>query len=187
MDIFNSWLVQQPIAHRGLHDKNTPENSLAAFEKAIEAGYAIEFDVRSIADGTVVVFHDETLSRLTDNDGYIKFLNKSDLALLSLKGSKEKIPTLEEALAFINGRVPVLIEIKKEGKVGEQERRILEILNDYKGQFAIHSFDPYVLEYFYKHAPHILRGQISGSYKDRQVPFFKKYAIIAIWMIKFRV
>ena len=76
MDIFNSWLVETPIAHRGLHNKECPENSLPAFQNAIDAGYPIEIDVQIIADGTVVVFHDESLSRLTDNDGYIKFLNK---------------------------------------------------------------------------------------------------------------
>ena len=82
MDIFNSWLVQTPIAHRGLHDKEHPENSLSAFQRAIDGGYPIELDVQMISDGTLVVFHDESLSRLTDNDGYIKFLNKSDLDII---------------------------------------------------------------------------------------------------------
>ena len=109
MDLFNSWLVEQPIAHRGLHDKDTPENSLSAFSKAIEAGYPIELDVRLIADGTVVVFHDNSLSRLTENDGYIKFLNKEDLKYLTLKDSEEKIPTFEEVLNLVNGQVPLLI------------------------------------------------------------------------------
>ena len=177
MNIFNSWLVDQPIAHRGLHDKVIPENSLAAFSRAIECGYAIEFDVRMIADGTIIIFHDDSLSRLTENDGYVKFLNKSDLDLLTLKGSKEKIPTLEEALAFINGRVPILIEIKNEGAIGEQEKRVLEILKNYKGDFAVESFNPFVLEYFYKHAPHILRGQLAGYFRGQKLSFFKKYAL----------
>ena len=177
MNLFNSWLVEQPIAHRGLHSKTTPENSLAAFEKAIDAGYAIELDVRPIADGTVIVFHDESLSRLTDNDGYVKFLNKDDLKLLSLKGSKEKIPTLEEALALINGRVPVLVEIKNEGKIGQFEKDVLEILKKYKGEFAVQSFNPYVLEFFYKQAPQIPRGQLAGFFKGSKLSFFKKYAL----------
>ena len=87
MDLFNSWLVQSPIAHRGLHDKEHPENSISAFENAINEGYPIELDVQMIADGTVIVFHDDSLSRLTDNDGYVKFLNKSDLDILTLKDS----------------------------------------------------------------------------------------------------
>ena len=149
MDLFNSWLVEQPIAHRGLHDKDTPENSLAAFSKAIEAGYPIELDVRLIADGTVVVFHDNSLSRLTENDGYIKFLNKEDLKYLTLKDSEEKIPTFEEVLNLVNGQVPLLIEVKNESKVGQLESKVIELLKDYKGEYAVQSFNPYVLEYFY--------------------------------------
>ncbi len=177
MDLFNSWLVQTPIAHRGLHDKTHPENSISAFERAINEGYAIELDVQIISDGTIIVFHDESLSRLTDNDGYVKFLTRSDLPILTLKNSKEKIPTLEEALKFVDGRVPLLIEIKNSDKVGELEKAVLEILKDYKGPFAIQSFNPFVLEYFYKHAPNILRGQLSGYLKDSKISFMRKFAL----------
>lgn len=177
MDLFNSWLVETPIAHRGLHDKLHPENSISAFNKAIENGYAIELDVQLIADGTVIVFHDESLSRLTDNDGYIKFLNKSDLDILKLSASKEKIPTLEEVLNFVDGRVPLLIEIKNSDKVGELEKNTLELLKKYNGEFAVQSFNPFVLEYFYKHAPEIPRGQLAGYFKETKLSFFKKYAL----------
>ena len=179
MDIFNSWIVQQPIAHRGLHDDASPENSMSAFAKAIEAGYAIELDVRILADGTPVVFHDESLARLTSNDGYLKFLNKSDLELLTLNGTKEKIPTLEDVLNFVNGRTPILVEIKNDGgKVGELERNVLSLLKNYKGEFAVQAFNPYTLEYFYKQAPHILRGQLSGSLDNApQLSFFKKFGL----------
>lgn len=177
MEIFNSWLVETPIAHRGLHDKDCPENSISAFQKAITEGYPIELDVQMIADGTVIVFHDESLSRLTDNDGYIKFLNKSDLDILRLKDSKEKIPTFEEVLKFVDGKVPLLIEIKNPSKVGELEKKVIELLKDYKGEYAIQSFNPYVLEYFYKHAPNVLRGQLAGYFKKEKLSFFKKYAL----------
>ena len=177
MEIFNSWLVETPIAHRGLHDKDCPENSISAFQKAITEGYPIELDVQMIADGTVIVFHDESLSRLTDNDGYIKFLNKSDLDILRLKDSKEKIPTFEEVLKFVDGKVPLLIEIKNPSKVGELEKKVIELLKDYKGEYAIQSFNPYVLEYFYKHAPSVLRGQLAGYFKKEKLSFFKKYAL----------
>ena len=176
-NIFNSWLAEQPIAHKGLHDKTHPENSLSAFERAINAGYPIELDIQMIADGTIVVFHDNSLSRLTDNDGYLRFLNKSDLDLLTLSGSKEKIPTFEEALNFIAGRVPVLIEIKNQGKVGDMEKKIIEILSNYKGEFAVQSFNPFVLEYFYKHAPSIPRGQIAGFLSHMKLPYFRRYAM----------
>ncbi len=177
MEIFNSWLVSMPIAHRGLHDKQTPENSLPAFQKAIDAGYPIEIDVQMLSDGTPVVFHDESLSRLTGNDGYIKFLTKADLDILQLNGTKEKIPTFEEVLKFIDGRTPLLIEIKNKNKVGELEKKVIELLKDYKGEFAIQSFNPFVLSYFYNHAPQIPRGQLAGYLKGEKMPFFQKYAL----------
>ncbi len=177
MDIFNSWLVETPIAHRGLHDKDHPENSISAFGRAIDEGYPIELDVQLLADGTVVVFHDDCLSRLTDNDGYIKFLNKSDLDILTLKNSKEKIPTFDEVLTFVNGKVPLLIEIKNQGKVGELEKKVIDYLKDYKGEYAVQSFNPYVLEYFAKHAPEIIRGQLAGFFRGEKLSFIKKYAL----------
>ena len=173
-DIFKSWLVEMPIAHRGLHDKNTPENSLAAFSKAIEKGFAIELDVQLLADETVVVFHDNSLSRMTGNDGYIKFLNKNDLKVLKLKGTKEYIPTFEEVLKLVDGRTPLLIEIKNTQKVGKLEQKVIDLLKNYNGEFAVQSFNPFSLQYFKNHAPNILRGQLSGSFKGEKLAWFKK-------------
>ena len=169
MDLFKTWLVETPIAHRGLHDKTSPENSLSAFKKAIEKGYAIELDVHQISDGTIVVFHDESLSRMTGNDGYLKFLTKNDLPMLFLNGTKETIPTLEQTLSLINGEVPVLVEIKNTGKVGSLEQAVIDILKKYKGQYAVQSFNPYSLGYFYQHAPEITRGQLSGYFKNQKM------------------
>lgn len=175
MDIFSSWLVNKLIAHRGLHDKNAPENSLKSFENAIKANYAIEFDVHTISDGTIVVFHDDSLKRVTNKDGYVKNLKKEDLKNYKLNGTDEVIPTLKEVLTLINGQVPILIEIKNKGKIGELEKSLLEILKNYKGQYAIQSFNPYSLQYFRINAPEVLRGQISGNLKDSDLSFIKKY------------
>lgn len=177
MDLFKSWLVEKYVAHRGLHDEQSAENSLSAFEKAIEHGYVIELDVQQIADGTAVVFHDTNLSRLTGHDGYVKYLIKEDLKSCYLNGTKETIPTLEEALSFIAGRTPVIIEIKNIGKVGKLESQILSLLNNYKGEFAIMSFNPYVLKWFKDNAPNILRGQLSSFFKNETLSFFKKVAL----------
>lgn len=177
MDLFNTWLVETPIAHRGYHSKNVPEDSLLAFQKAIEKGYAIELDVNYLADGTVAVFHDESLARMTGNDGYIKFLHKEDLKALTLKGTKEHIPTLEEVLKLVNGRVPLLIEIKNVHKVGKFEQAVIDILKNYDGEYAVQSFNPYSLAYFKKHAPNIIRGQLSGSFKGEKLSFFKKLVL----------
>ena len=174
-DIFKSWLVETPIAHRGLHDKTFPENSLSAFGRAIEKGYAIELDVQLLSDDTIVVFHDSSLSRMTGNDGYIKFLRKDDLKMIKLKDSKEKIPTLEETLKFVDGRTPILIEIKNNvTKIGKLEQGVIDLLKNYKGEVAVQSFNPFSLQYFKNHAPNLLRGQLSGSFKGEKLAWIKK-------------
>lgn len=176
-DIFKSWLVETPIAHRGLHNDELPENSIGAFKNAVKSGYAIELDVQIIADGTVVVFHDETLSRMTGNDGYVKFLTKQDLPMLKLGSSKETIPTLNEALEAIAGEMPVIIEIKNNAKVGGLEQKVIDILSGYKGQFAVASFNPLSLAYFKQHAPNILRGQLAGYLKSMKMSFVTRWGM----------
>lgn len=177
MDLFKSWLVEKYIAHRGLHDDQSAENSLSAFEKAIENGYVIELDVQQIADGTVIVFHDSTLSRLTGQDGYVKYLIKEDLKSCKLNGTKETIPTFEETLKFINGRTPIIIEIKNTGKPGKLESQVLEMLKNYNGEYAIMSFNPYVLKWFKDNAPNIIRGQLSSFFKNENLTFLKRIVL----------
>lgn len=176
-DIFKSWLVETPIAHRGLHNNEFPENSIGAFKNAIKSGYAIELDVQIISDDTVVVFHDESLSRMTGNDGYVKFLTKQDLPMLKLNGSKESIPTLSEALEAIGGEMPVIIEIKNNAKVGKLEQKVIDILNEYKGEVAVASFNPLSLSYFKQHAPNILRGQLAGYLKNIKMDFVTRWGL----------
>ena len=175
MNLFDSWLVNQTIAHRGLHGKKAPENSLASFEKAIEKGYAIELDVQMLADGTPAVFHDEQLKRMTNQDGYICHIKKEDLPSYKLLKTDQTIPTLEQVLALVAGRTPLLIEIKNTGKVGELESNVLKVLKDYTGEYAIQSFNPFTLNYFYTNAPEILRGQLSGSFHDSDLSRLKKH------------
>ena len=177
MDLFKSWLVEKYIAHRGLHDEQSPENSLSAFEKAIENGYVIELDVQQISDGTVIVFHDATLSRLTGHDGYVKYLIKDDLSSCYLGGTKETIPTFQEALNKICGRTPILIEIKNSGKPGKLESQVLEHLKNYCGQYAIMSFNPYVLKWFKDNAPNIIRGQLSSFFKNENLNLLKRIVL----------
>ncbi len=177
MDLFKTWLVETPIAHRGLHSKTAPENSLAAFAAAVQKGYAIELDVQLLADDTVAVFHDESLARMTGNDGYLKYLNKEDLKSLKLAGTKEFIPTLAEVLALVDGKVPLLIEIKNKYKVGKLEQRVIDLLKNYHGDFAVQSFNPYSLSYFKKHAPNFLRGQLSGFFKGEKLGWLKRFML----------
>lgn len=177
MNIFDTWLCKKHIAHRGLFDENAPENSLAAFQKAIDANYAIELDVRELQDGTIVVFHDETLGRMTGADGFISNYTYDDIKGLTLLKTNEHIPTFEEALALINGKTEILIEIKNTGKVGF-EKNVWKILSKYKGEYAIQSFNPYSVEWFKINAPHVKRGQLASFFKGvTSIGFWKKFAL----------
>lgn len=185
MDIFNSWIVNKYVAHRGLHDSEKAENSLSAFKAAIEHNYPIELDVQQIADGTIVVFHDESLHRVTGKDGYVKNIKtKADLKDYKLEGTKEFIPTFDEVLKLINGQVPVMIEIKNTGKVGVLESKLIEVLRKYKGEFCVIAFNPYVLGYFKNNAPEFIRGQLAGSFKGEKLAFFKKFLLKRIALHK---
>jgi glycerophosphoryl diester phosphodiesterase len=184
MDIFNSWLVERYIAHRGFYNENAPENSLSAFKNAIKFAYPIELDVQQIEDGTIIVFHDMSLQRLTGKDGYTKNLVKKDLKNLRINNTENHIPTLEEALDFIAGQVPVLIEIKNINKVGEMERAIWDILKNYNGEYAVQSFNPFSLEWFKNNAPKVLRGQLASFFKGENIAFYKKYFLKRMYFNK---
>lgn len=173
MDIVNSWLLETPIAHRGLHSSGIAENSLSAFSNAIKKNYAIELDVRFTSDKQIIVFHDNTLARMTGADGYVENCTFPQIEHLSLKGTVDKIPLLTTALKLINGQVPVLIEIKNEQKIGEFEKALLKILSAYSGEFAIQSFNAHSLEWFKKNAPDIVRGQLCSFDYAREQGFLK--------------
>lgn len=183
-DIWNSFLTDKMFAHRGLVDNDYPENSLSAFKKAIDKNYGIELDVNPIENGTPVVFHDSKMSRMTGKDKYIQNLSKEEFESTTLINSSEKIPTLQEVLALVDGKVPLLIEIKHQQKIGELEKRVLELLKNYKGEYAIQSFDPFTLEWFYKNAPKIWRGQLSGFFKGERLGLLKKLVLKSLGMKK---
>jgi len=183
MNIFDSWICNKYIAHRGFHDEVSPENSLSAFKKAIDAGYAIELDVRPLADGKIVVFHDDTLGRMTGRDGFVANFTYEDLKDIKLLKSNETIPTFEEVLKLVDGQTPLLIEIKNTGSVGF-EKDVWKLLSKYKGEYAVQSFNPYSLEWFKIHAPHVKRGQLACFFEKvdtrnmiSSLGFFKRFAL----------
>ena len=142
------WLVARPIAHRGLHDaaSGRMENSLGAARAAIAGGFAIECDVQLTADGEAVVFHDDTLDRLTDARGPIRERGLEELRRIPLHGAGEAIPTLSELLALIAGAVPLVCEIKSRFDADTRlAERASAISRDYEGPLAFKSFDPAVI------------------------------------------
>ncbi|WP_088105299.1 glycerophosphodiester phosphodiesterase family protein [Halalkalibacter urbisdiaboli] len=158
-----TWLLERPIAHRGYHSEHVPENSLAAFYGAIQEDFIIELDVRLLKDGEVVVFHDENLQRMTGRDKKIRDCTYAGLKKITLRHSSERIPLLKEVLDQVNGKVPLLIEIKNKGRVGELESKVVELLYKYNGVYAIQSFNPLSISWFKRHAPTVIRGQIAGD------------------------
>lgn len=156
-----AWLTATPYAHRGLHGPERIENSRAAFEAAIAAGFGIELDVQASREGEAFVFHDYELDRLTDAKGRVADRSASDLRRLSLRGQAETMPSLEEALALVAERAPLLIEVKAPGrKVAPLCRSISQALGGYQGDAAVMSFNPAVGHWFARHAPHVPRGLV---------------------------
>ena len=158
------WITTRPIAHRGLHQGAVvPENSLAAFEAAIAANHPIELDVQLLADGHLAVFHDRDLKRLTGKKARIADQTLATLKQFRLYDTDQTIPSLAEVLTLVNGQVPLLVEIKNEKKVGPPERTLVKTLESYRGEYAVQSFNPRSLQWFKRHAPHIIRGQLASK------------------------
>ena len=132
-------------AHRGLHGKDVPENSLNAFELACRAGYGIELDVQLSRDGEVMVFHDYSLLRMTGCDKQLSELDAEELSSLALNGSDQTVPTFRQVLDLVGGRVPILVELKGENTDVSLCERVAELLREYKGPYCLESFNPLLI------------------------------------------
>ena len=158
-------------AHRGLWNGERPENSLPAFRAAVESGYGIETDVHITRDDQLVVFHDDTLQRMCGDPRKISDCTLEELRALRLAGTDQLIPTLDECLNTVGGRVPLLVEIKTDPRV----LRLCELLDErmraYSGLYMIESFDPRAVQWYRRHRPAVLRGQLTfGLVKPSKTP-----------------
>ena len=152
------------IAHRGLFDREKiPENSMLAFDKALEKGYSIEVDVNMTQDVYIVVFHDNSLKRMTGIKNDITTMTLSEIKKLKLLGTENKIPTFEDVLLQVSGKVPILIEVKPNSKYKELMEKLINLLEKYNGKYSIQSFDPRIVYWLKKNMPQISRGQISSK------------------------
>ena len=147
-------------AHRGLWNENVPENSLAAFELAVREKYGIELDIQFSRDGRIVVFHDVTLKRMCGVERRVCDLTLAELKTLRLLGTNQQIPTLVEALQLVDGRVPLLIELKGDDIDTTLCSRVAKILDNYGGAFCVESFNPMMLSWFKNYRPRYARGQL---------------------------
>ena len=157
-------------AHRGLFavDQSVPENSMPAFLAAVKAGYGIELDVQFTSDRQLVVFHDDTLDRMTGVHGWVREISWQQMQQLRLADTEYAPPLLSDVLAAVAGQVPLIVEIKSRASysgayLDELCRRVLELLQGYEGLFCIESFDPRVVHRIRKYAPDVLRGQLADS------------------------
>lgn len=160
------WLKNRSISHRGLHKSFiVPENSMMAFSKAVKKNYSIELDVRLTKDNQVIVFHDRDLLRMCEINKKVKDLTFDELKDYRLYNSMEKIPLFKDVLLEINGKAALLIEIKNYHKAGSLEKEISKLLDNYKGKFAICSFNPDVVNWFKINRPNYKRGIIFADIK----------------------
>lgn len=172
------WLTTTYIAHRGLFDNiEIPENSIPAFEKASRHGFSIETDVQATKDGVLVVFHDDNMERMTGAEGRLCDHTFRELRELNLGNTGCKIPTFEEFLQAAGG-ASIVVEIKTHDDIGETEQKVCSALKDYKGHYCVESFNPRIVRWFKVNAPHIVRGQLSCSFKGMPLPKYQ------IWLLK---
>lgn len=177
-------LLSRYFAHRGVHSA-FPENSIPAFQTALDMKWGIELDVHLSKDGEVVVFHDDNLYRMTGVKDYVRFKTLEELKLLKLNNTEYTIPTLKEVLDLVAGKTPILLEIKTENNTKKICQKTIDVLKGYRGDVFIQSFNPFALRYFYKHEPKYLRGQLSSFFAKDSLNFVKKVIIKKMKLNKF--
>ncbi len=177
------WLTAHPVAHRGFHDRAAGriENTLTAARAAIDRGFSIECDLQLSADEKVVVFHDDTLDRLTEGHGPVGGCSLAELKATPLHGTADRIPTLEDLLEAVDDRVPLVIELKSLFTGDRRlEERVAPILAAYRGRSVIMSFDPASMQAMRRLAPRLPRGMIADRFDspaDREtIPTWQRLA-----------
>ena len=166
-------------AHRGLHDAQKPENSMAAFRAALEKGYGIEFDIHLIKDGNLAVIHDASLLRTTGKAGNITDLTTEELTDYHLNGTEETIPTFRQVLELFAGKAPLIIELKSDNNAEALVDAAVKAMEDYEGPYCMESFDPRCVHILKKKYPHIIRGQLTEDYfrSNSKLPVPLKWAL----------
>jgi glycerophosphoryl diester phosphodiesterase len=175
-------------AHRGLHDDEKPENSMAAFRAALEAGCGVELDVHLMRDGNLAVIHDSSLKRTAGADVRIEDLVTEDLANHHLASTQECIPQFKDVLDLFNGKAPLIVELKVEkNNYASLCQAVCHMLDQYNGAYCIESFDPRAVAWLRKNRPDIIRGQLSENWMKTKakmpwiVKFLLTYHLTSIW------
>ena len=153
------------FAHRGLYelDQSVPENSLPAFQRAVEGGYGAELDVQRTRDGRIVVFHDDTMERACGVHKAIRDLTFEELQAFPLFGTDERVPLFSDVLRIFDGRQPLIVELKYGPDWELLSAATRRALDGYPGPVCVESFHPAMVQWFRKHDPQRLRGQLSEA------------------------
>lgn len=166
------FLKRSLIAHRGVHNSIIPENTLPAFVKCVDKNYIIELDIHILKDNTIVIYHDHNLNKLTGVNKVIETLSYAQLSKIKIN-KKYTIPTLEQVIHIVDGKVPILIEVKDVNNNSKFEEELVKILDNYKGEFAIQSMNPFVIDWFYKNREDYVIGLI--IFNELNYNIVKKY------------
>ncbi|MBP3674519.1 MAG: glycerophosphodiester phosphodiesterase [Oscillospiraceae bacterium] len=173
-------LLGWSYAHRGLHDAERPENSMAAFRAALDAGFGIELDIHLLKDGNLAVMHDSSLKRTTGCDGRIEDLTTPQLKDFSLGGTSETIPEFLQVLDLFAGKAPLIIELKvTDGNYAALTQTACAMMEGYKGPWCMESFDPRCIWWLKKHRPEVIRGQLTEDHfkSEGKLPCILKWAL----------
>lgn len=147
---------------------------MVAFAKAIENSYIIELDVHILKDKSVIVFHDDNLERMTGVNKKVKETTYNEIKKIKLQSTNCYIPLLKDVLKLVNGKVPLIIELKTDVKCGSLEKETINILKTYTGQYAIKSFSPLSIYWLKKHHPKVIIGQLFSDFKGDKMNIIKK-------------
>lgn len=153
-------------AHRGLHNAERAENSMSAFKAAVDGGWGIELDIRLSKDGKLVVFHDDTLDRVCGREGKVIDFTAEELATFKLKGTEDGVPLFSDVLKLVDGKIPLLVEIKEDPGNNKVSLAACEMLDGYKGEFIVESFNPLSLKTVKDKRPKLVRGILSHRYYE---------------------
>lgn len=170
----HDWIRNIPIAHRGFFDNDKiAENSKSAIKKATDANYAVMVDVSFSNDHQPVIFHDESLSRMTNTSAYLSTLDANELTKTKLLNSADTILSVADVLNIVDKKVPIIFSIAGETPL-PHAKALYEAIKNYQGEVAVTCANPYTLEWFKLNAPRIKRGQSASSFKHEKPSYAKK-------------
>jgi glycerophosphoryl diester phosphodiesterase len=172
------FLKAYAYAHRGYHNNECPENTIDAFERALQYGYGIELDVQLSKDHQVVVFHENDLQRVCGVSGMVKDYTYEELKGFPICEKKISMPLFADVLALVHGKVPLIVELKSVPSMNEYlPSLVADLLKNYQGDFVVQSFNPFLVGWFAKNIPSWLRGQLVMNYRNSNLPIIQRFLL----------